>query len=92
MAPRGHDRIGPHGAVSSTHHLGTAAAATVLARGGNAFDAAVAALAHFAVAGAKADEGASGPGSFAPQFLDALAAVAPEALSRAAIHDAAVPA
>lgn len=42
MAPRGHDRIGPHGAVSSTHHLGTAAAATVLARGGNAFDAAVA--------------------------------------------------
>jgi hydroxyethylthiazole kinase len=58
----------------------------------DAFDAAVAALAHFAVAGAKADEGASGPGSFAPRFLDALAAVAPEALSRAAIHDAAVPA
>ena len=41
MAPRGFDRIGPRGAVSSTHHLGTAAAAGVLARGGNAFDAAV---------------------------------------------------
>lgn len=41
VAPRGYDRIGPRGAVSSTHHLGTAAAATVLARGGNAFDAAV---------------------------------------------------
>lgn len=39
---RGHDRIGTRGAVSSTHHLGTAAAASVLARGGNAFDAAVA--------------------------------------------------
>ncbi|MEQ3551280.1 gamma-glutamyltransferase [Pseudonocardia nematodicida] len=42
MAPRGYDRIGPRGAVSSTHHLGTAAAAAVLADGGNAFDAAVA--------------------------------------------------
>ncbi|MEV1293012.1 gamma-glutamyltransferase [Pseudonocardia sp. NPDC049635] len=42
MAPRSFDRIGPRGAVSSTHHLGTAAAASVLARGGNAFDAAAA--------------------------------------------------
>ena len=42
MAPRTYDRIGPRGAVSSTHHLGTAAAASVLARGGNAFDAAAA--------------------------------------------------
>ncbi|SFN17506.1 gamma-glutamyltranspeptidase / glutathione hydrolase [Pseudonocardia ammonioxydans] len=40
-SPLVHDRIGPRGAVSSTHHLGTAAAASVLARGGNAFDAAV---------------------------------------------------
>jgi hydroxyethylthiazole kinase len=56
----------------------------------DAFDATVAALAHFAVAGAKAGEGAAGPGSFAPLFLDALAAVTPEALARAAIRDAAV--
>jgi len=42
VAPRTYDRIGPRGAVSSTHHLGTAAAASVLARGGNAFDAAAA--------------------------------------------------
>ena len=42
MAPRGYERLGTSGAVSSTHHLGTAAAAAVLARGGNAFDAAVA--------------------------------------------------
>ena len=42
MAPRGYERLGPSGAVSSTHHLGTATAAAVLARGGNAFDAAVA--------------------------------------------------
>ncbi|MFP5021129.1 gamma-glutamyltransferase family protein [Pseudonocardia phyllosphaerae] len=42
MALPSYDRIGPRGAVSSTHHLGTAAAAAVLADGGNAFDAAVA--------------------------------------------------
>ncbi|MBW0103319.1 gamma-glutamyltransferase family protein [Pseudonocardia sp. KRD291] len=42
MAPRGYERLGSSGAVSSTHHLGTAAAASVLSRGGNAFDAAVA--------------------------------------------------
>lgn len=56
----------------------------------DAFDAAVGALAHFAVAGERAQEGVSGPGSFAPRFLDALAAVTPEALSGAVIHDAAV--
>ena len=59
---------------------------------GDAFDATVGALAHFAVAGAQAHEGASGPGSFAPRFLDALAAVSPEDLSQAVIHDAAGPA
>jgi len=37
------ERRGPRGAASSTHHLGTATAMAVLARGGNAFDAAVAA-------------------------------------------------
>ncbi len=50
------------------------------------------ALAHFAVAGAQAHEGAKGPGSFAPRFLDALASVTPAELSRAVIRDAAVPA
>lgn len=58
------------------------------------FDATVAALAHFAVAGTRAHEGASGPGSFAPRFLDALQAVTPEALeAEAAIRSVeAVPA
>ncbi|SOC06971.1 hydroxyethylthiazole kinase [Rhodobacter maris] len=58
----------------------------------DAFDAAVGALAHFAVAGARAHEGAMGPGSFAPRFLDALAVVTPAALAGAAIRDASVPA
>lgn len=58
------------------------------------FAAAVGALAHFAVAGRRAHEGATGPGSFAPRFLDALHAVTPEALeAEAAIRVAeAVPA
>ena len=46
----------------------------------DAFDAAIGALAHFAVAGRRAHPGAEGPGSFAPRFLDALHAVTPEAL------------
>ncbi|WP_339758239.1 hydroxyethylthiazole kinase [uncultured Hoeflea sp.] len=51
------------------------------------FDAAIAALAHFAVAGRHAHEGATGPGSFAPRFLDALHAVTPEMLdAEAKIH------
>lgn len=54
------------------------------------FDAAVGALAHFAVAGQGAHEGATGPGSFAPRFLDALQAVTPGTLEAAAvIRDAA---
>ena len=40
-------------------------------------DAAVAALLHFAEAGARADKLVSGPGSFAVQFLDQLSAVQP---------------
>src|SRR5689334_25410257 len=43
MAPRTYERRGTHGAASSTHHLATSAAMAVLARGGNAFDAVVAA-------------------------------------------------
>jgi gamma-glutamyltranspeptidase / glutathione hydrolase len=43
MSPTKHEQRGAHGAVSSTHYLGTATAMAVLARGGNAFDAAVAA-------------------------------------------------
>jgi gamma-glutamyltranspeptidase/glutathione hydrolase len=42
-APTKHEQRGAHGAASSTHYLGTATAMAVLARGGNAFDAAVAA-------------------------------------------------
>jgi gamma-glutamyltranspeptidase/glutathione hydrolase len=43
VAPRTYEKLGPTGAAASTHHLGTSTALTVLARGGNAFDAAVAA-------------------------------------------------
>ncbi len=43
MAPPATERHGAHGAASSTHHLATATAMAVLARGGNAFDAVVAA-------------------------------------------------
>ncbi|MGI9000576.1 MAG: gamma-glutamyltransferase family protein [Pseudonocardia sp.] len=43
MAPTKHEHRGAHGAASSTHYLGTSTAMAVLARGGNAFDAAVAA-------------------------------------------------
>ncbi|MEJ3658281.1 gamma-glutamyltransferase [Actinomycetes bacterium KLBMP 9759] len=43
MAPTKHEQRGPRGAASSTHYLGTSTAMAVLARGGNAFDAAVAA-------------------------------------------------
>ncbi|SKA26525.1 hydroxyethylthiazole kinase [Consotaella salsifontis] len=54
---------------------------------GDPFDAAVGALAHFAVAGSLAHEGSTGPGSFAPRFLDALHAATPERLdAEASIH------
>jgi gamma-glutamyltranspeptidase / glutathione hydrolase len=43
VAPTRHEQRGPAGAASSTHYLGTSTALAVLARGGNAFDAAVAA-------------------------------------------------
>ena len=43
MAPTRHEQRGPAGAASSTHYLGTSTAMAVLARGGNAFDAVVAA-------------------------------------------------
>ncbi len=41
--PTKHEQRGPAGAASSTHYLGTSTAMVILARGGNAFDAAVAA-------------------------------------------------
>src|SRR3954469_2721439 len=42
-APTKHEQRGAHGAAASTHYLATATAMAVLARGGNAFDAVVAA-------------------------------------------------
>lgn len=48
-----------------------------------AFDAALASLAHFKVAGSRAATGAEGPGSFQVRFLDALAAVQPADLRQA---------
>jgi len=44
------------------------------------FEATIAALAMFAVAGQQAAEKASGPGSFAPLFLDRLAGLTPDEL------------
>jgi hydroxyethylthiazole kinase len=44
------------------------------------FEATIAALALFAVAGEQAAKAAAGPGSFAPLFLDELAALTPAAL------------
>ena len=52
---------------------------------GAPFDAAVAALAHFNVAGQAAASRADGPGSFQVHFLDALAATKPEDLSQAIV-------
>ena len=51
----------------------------------DAFDAAVGALAHFAIAGTRAHSQATGPGSFGPGFLDALNAVTPEVLKAEAV-------
>ncbi len=48
-----------------------------------AFDAALAALAHFKVAGSRAGSRAGGPGSFQVNFLDELAAVQPGDLAAA---------
>lgn len=52
---------------------------------GPAFDAALAALAHFKVAGAAAAKHAKGPGSFQMHFLDALAATQPADLAQAIV-------
>ncbi|MFK7764153.1 MAG: hydroxyethylthiazole kinase [Roseobacter sp.] len=51
------------------------------AASGPAFEAALATLAHFKVAGEKAAHQASGPGSFQVHFLDALVATQPEDLA-----------
>jgi hydroxyethylthiazole kinase len=50
----------------------------------NPFEATVAALALFAVAGGQAAERAEGPGTFAPLFLDQLAATTPDMLDNKA--------
>jgi hydroxyethylthiazole kinase len=52
------------------------------AASGPAFDAALAALAHFKVAGTAAAKQANGPGSFQMHFLDALAATQPADLAQ----------
>ena len=49
------------------------------------FDATIAALAHFAAAGEIAGREAAGPGSFAPAFLDALAALTPATIGDARV-------
>ncbi|MCY4471367.1 MAG: hydroxyethylthiazole kinase [Kistimonas sp.] len=64
--------------------LGCAQTALMGAYGatGPAFDAALAALAHFKVAGTAAAKLAHGPGSFQMHFLDALAAAQPADLAK----------
>jgi len=52
------------------------------AASGPAFDAALATLAHFKVAGAKAAQQATGPGSFQMHFLDALHATQAHELAK----------
>jgi hydroxyethylthiazole kinase len=52
--------------------------------GGPAFEATCAALAAYGLAGEVAGQGAKGPGSFQPAFLDALARLTPEALDEGA--------
>jgi hydroxyethylthiazole kinase len=52
-------------------------------KGADLFDATAAALAHFAVAGARAEAAAEGPGSFSVHFLDQLALVDGAALDAA---------
>ena len=49
--------------------------AYVAVEGADPFDATVAALSHYAVAGEAAGQDAIGPGTFAPLFLDQLAAI-----------------
>ena len=51
------------------------------AASGSRFEAALAALAHFKIAGTQAAQQAKGPGSFQVHFLDALAATQPSDLS-----------
>ena len=51
------------------------------AASGPAFEAALATLAHFKVAGSQAGEIAQGPGSFQMHFLDALASTQPQDLA-----------
>ncbi|SCB25977.1 hydroxyethylthiazole kinase [Rhizobium hainanense] len=65
---------------SLTCLVGAFAAATTNAP----FEATVAALAVFAVAGTQAGAAADGPGSFSWRFLDALASLTPEVLDREA--------
>jgi hydroxyethylthiazole kinase len=50
------------------------------------FDATLAALCMFAAAGEAAGDNADGPGSFAWQFLDALAAVEPAWIGAGRVH------
>lgn len=60
-----------------------------LATGESPLEDAAAALAYYGLAGEVAAQGALGPGSFQPRFLDALAAMDPQALEAGARIEAA---
>ncbi|WP_066453977.1 hydroxyethylthiazole kinase [Castellaniella caeni] len=69
--------------------LGSLTAAYLAAcckEGASAFDATIAAHAHFKLAGQAAGQQAQGPGSFIPAFLDALYALPSAAMTKAEVH------
>ncbi|HUP31415.1 MAG TPA: hydroxyethylthiazole kinase [Gaiellaceae bacterium] len=68
-------------AITGTGCMSTALTGCFLAGKGDAFEAAVEALAAFGVAGEDAAAGAKGPGSFHVALYDALAALDPATLS-----------
>jgi hydroxyethylthiazole kinase len=59
--------------------------AAFLSTGEDTLVAAVAAHAFYSAAAERAADGAAGPGTFAPLFLDALAAISPAELAAAAV-------
>lgn len=82
---------GGHPLMPRVTALGCALSGVVAAFcvGQQPFEATVAALAFFAVAGELAGDGAEGPGGFQPRFLDALHRLSPEELASRAKVEAA---
>jgi len=69
------------GQVTGTGCVATAVTGAFLAVDPSPVDAVVSALGFLGLAGERAAQNASGPGSFAVAFLDALYSITPEELS-----------